>query len=332
MSRRRAPVLVVGATGQLGSQVVLKLAERGERVRALVRQGSRHAHLQVRGVELAVGDLRDAASIDAACRGARAVVATASSVVPRGDETFETVEGRGYAELIATCRRHGHAHVVLISVPVTPVDDEVPLFHWKRQIEQRLQASGLPTTVFRAGPFMDDWLVFIGSRLPMRGDPAALARRPWDFMQRFLGVVGGLVERRGLALIPGSTRVRHAFISVDDTAEYLVRAVLGQPPRGFEAMDIAGPQSLSWTEVAAVMSQVLGRPVRAVGTPSFVFRATQRAMRPFSEAASNIMGLNWVAGRHAMVPDGAAAARRYGVRPTSLEQFLRAKASLPAEA
>ena len=59
-------ILVVGATGQLGTAVVSKLVERGTSVRGLARPTSGYQHLECEGVELAFGDLRDEASLFAA--------------------------------------------------------------------------------------------------------------------------------------------------------------------------------------------------------------------------------------------------------------------------
>ena len=331
-SSDRRPVLVVGASGQLGSRVVKRLAQRGETVRAFVRRTSQHQHLVQARVELALGDLTDAASIDAACRGVRAVFATANSVAPNhqaGPGGFAAVEDRGYAELIAACRRHGVEQFVLISVPVLPVDHKVPLFRYKRLIEQRLMASGVPYTILRAAPFMDDWFALIGSRIPARGDEAALIRRPWPFLQRFIGVVGHMIERRGIAMIPGSPAARHAFIAIDDVAEFMV-CCLGHAPVINAVLDIGGPQVLSWQQVIDLYARVLGRPVRALSTPSVVFRALQVLMRPFSEAASNIMGLNWIIERDTLT-DSDALARTLGIERLAAEPFLRAKVALPAD-
>ena len=62
------PVLIVGATGQLGTAVLRRLVKSGRPVRALVRRSSPHGHLAGPGVEIAFGDLRDAPSLEAACR------------------------------------------------------------------------------------------------------------------------------------------------------------------------------------------------------------------------------------------------------------------------
>ncbi len=61
------PTLVTGATGFLGWHVARKLLARGERVRVLVRDRRRLRELE--GVEVCLGDLRDAASVSAALQG-----------------------------------------------------------------------------------------------------------------------------------------------------------------------------------------------------------------------------------------------------------------------
>ena len=324
----RRPVLVVGASGQLGTRVVQQLAAMQRPVRAFVRPTSRQDHLRLPGVELVRGDLSDLASIDAACRGAGAVIATANAVAPLHGSTFSAVEDRGYAGLIEACRRNECGRLVLISVPVTAHDAAVPLFRYKRLIEQRLFASGHEHAVLRAGPFMDDWFALIGSRLPARGDPAALIHRPWGFLQFFMAAVGSLVDKHGIALVPGPASTQHHFIAIDDVAQYLVRAT-DHPAARNRVLEIGGPQTLSWAEVATLYAQVLKRPVRALSTPGAVFRLQQLLMRPFSEAASNIMGLNWVASRTMPIDDPGHAAT-FGIRLTTAEQFLRAKAALPA--
>jgi uncharacterized protein YbjT (DUF2867 family) len=75
--------LVVGATGMLGSEVCRRLTAAGRPVRALVRVTSDQAKVDMLkgyGAEIVQGDLRDPASLAAACRGIDAVICTASSM------------------------------------------------------------------------------------------------------------------------------------------------------------------------------------------------------------------------------------------------------------
>jgi uncharacterized protein YbjT (DUF2867 family) len=326
------PVLVVGASGQLGTRVVQQLVAARLPVRALVRATSQQEHLRqlaAKGVQVVIGDLRQPASLMAACHGAGAVIATANAVAPTHGSSFKNVEDQGYADLIGACRAQRCGRFVLASVPQTPLDAKVPLFRHKRQIEQRLAASGLEHCVLRAAPFMDDWFAFIGSRLPARGDPAALIHRRWGFLQTFIGAVGNLIEQRGIALVPGPAGTRQAFVAIDDVARALVRASTVEAARN-TTLALAGPQMLSWQDVASLYAQVLSRPVQVVSTPAWVFRLQQIVMRPFSEAASNLMALNALAAQTLPLNDSGTAALLGLPALTTAEQFLRAKAALPA--
>jgi len=74
--------LVVGATGMVGSEICRLLIAAGKPVRGLVRATSDPAkvdQLKGYGVEVVQGDLRDRASLDAACQGVTAAISTASS-------------------------------------------------------------------------------------------------------------------------------------------------------------------------------------------------------------------------------------------------------------
>ena len=101
--------LVVGATGQLGSEICRQLRAGGKPVRALVRAGSAlGAELEASGIQTVAGDLKDPDSLAAACRGATSVVTTANTMMSRrrGD-SFRTVEARGQAALLRTSERNG---------------------------------------------------------------------------------------------------------------------------------------------------------------------------------------------------------------------------------
>ena len=80
-------ILVVGATGQLGSLVVRRLRADGAPVRAMVRDPATAADLAATGAELAVADLRSPGTLDAALDGVTAVVATANSIAPSAPAT-----------------------------------------------------------------------------------------------------------------------------------------------------------------------------------------------------------------------------------------------------
>jgi NADH dehydrogenase len=324
-------ILVVGATGQLGTAVVHRLVKAGAPVRALVRPASPRG-FGGPGIELAFGDLREPESLTAACRGVTTVVATANVVVPRGPYSFEEAEATGYQNLLDACNAEGVRRLVFMSVPVIPREASVTTFRLKRQIEEKIRGSGLAHTIFRGSLFMDDWFALIGSAIPLRGAEAPTLRRPFWFSRGFLGLVGTLIEKRGIALVPGTGKNRHSFVALDDVAEFLAKAALEPDAAPSVIENLGGPQALSYEEVVAIFARVLGRPVRIVRTPATVYRVMADLLEPFSPAAGNLMAMTWALSLSETVFDTEALAKRFGVRLTSAEEFLRAKAALSPEA
>jgi uncharacterized protein YbjT (DUF2867 family) len=99
-------ILVVGATGMLGGVIVRRLLERGDQVRALVRDDTSERALIKAGAQTARGDLRDAASLASACDGISTLITTANSAGRGGEDNVDTVDLEGNRNLIEVCH-HG---------------------------------------------------------------------------------------------------------------------------------------------------------------------------------------------------------------------------------
>jgi uncharacterized protein YbjT (DUF2867 family) len=84
-------VLVAGGTGRLGSVVGAKLLAEGRRVRVMTRTPAKAAALAQLGAEVVVADLRDPASVRAACRGVDHVVAASQALSGKGSNNPRTV-------------------------------------------------------------------------------------------------------------------------------------------------------------------------------------------------------------------------------------------------
>jgi NADH dehydrogenase len=139
--------LIVGATGTLGTEICRLLISAGKPVRGLVRptsNGDKVAMLDALGVNLVLGDLKDRKSLDTACRGARAIISTASSTFSRQEgDSIQSVDLQGQLSLLEAAKAAGVAHFVLVSF--ASVEDEFPLQTAKRTVEEHLKASGIPT-------------------------------------------------------------------------------------------------------------------------------------------------------------------------------------------
>ena len=320
-------ILVVGATGQVGSLVVRRLRANGEPVRAMVRDPSSAADLAATGAELAIGDLGIPGTLDAVLDGVTAIVATANSVAPiRSGDSAAAIE-TGYAELIRRAERAGVSRFVLASVPETPLDDGVPVARSKRRTEQLLAASGLSWLSLRMPPFSEVWLALVGSELPLRGEDRATLTRAYPTLRRFRRVTGRTVERHGVMVVPGPASARQAFLSVHDAAAGLVAAV--RPDTGTGPVDLGGPEVLTWTDVAAIYGRVLGRRVRVVSQPAGAFGVLQRVFAPVAPSLAGVMGLNRLIATSETDWDTTSTAQALGLGPLrTVEQILREKAAL----
>ena len=118
-------------------------------------------------------------------------------------------------------------------------------------------------------------------------------------------------------------------MALDDVASFLVRA-LRHPPARNACFDIGGPEILSWREVGALYSKLLGRSVRVVSlAPPRGLRMAAAALRLLSEAAANQLGILWALADQEIIVDSAPVASLFDVRLTSAEEFLSARLAAP---
>jgi uncharacterized protein YbjT (DUF2867 family) len=320
-------ILVVGATGQVGSLVVRRLRAEGEQVRAMVRDRTAAVDLAATGAELVVADLGRPETLDAALDGVRAVVATANAMAPirRGDSA--ALVDAGYGELVGRAARAGVSRFVLASVPATPLDDSVPVARTKRRTERLLAESGMSWLSLRMPPFTEVWLALVGSEIPLRGEERATLSRSYPTLRRFRRLTGRTVERRGFMLVPGPANARQAFLSVHDAAAALAAAV--RPGTGVGAVDLGGPEVLSWTDVARIFERVLGRRVRVVSQPARGYAVLARVLAPVAPSLAGVMGLNRLLATSESDWDSTATAQHLGLGPLRrVEDVLREKVAL----
>ena len=322
-------ILVIGATGQLGLAAIKKLKTRNAAVRALVRSAEVAARFRGLGVEPVHGDLTDRDSLMRACSGIGIVVATANAAIPtRPGDTFAAVERDGYRNLIQAAKASGVQRFIYTSAPLSRNERLSPLLQFKRETEKALAASGIDSVIFRAGVFMDTAFTMMGSSIPLRGAEGATVLRPFGFANRHFARIKDSIERQHVAMIPGAGTTRHAFICVEDVADFLVAAVFSGPS-GIHL--VGGPEALTFLDVVHLYEQILGITLRVRRAPAPILRAASRLLRPFSPAGANLMALNYIAATEDSPVDLAAAAA-FHVRLTSAEAFLRSKSAIASAA
>jgi len=139
-------VLVTGATGTVGSEVVKALLQRGAHVRALTRAQPKPGRFPG-AVEIALGDLTDPVSVAEAIKGVDKLFLLIGNVP---DEFTQALTAYGLA------KKAGLKHVTYLSVFKADQFLEVPHFSAKFAVEEAIRAGGVPYTILRPGYFVQN--------------------------------------------------------------------------------------------------------------------------------------------------------------------------------
>jgi NADH dehydrogenase len=253
----------------VGGEICRRLSAQRKPVRALVRptgDASRIDELRASGAEVATGDLKDPASIRAACAGATAVLSTASSMLSRqpGD-TIDGVDRIGQLQLIEAAASAGVKHFVYISF--LPIAEDFALQRAKREVEQALIASGMTYTILRPAFFMEIWFS------PALGFDAA-ARRA-----RIYGAGENLIS----------------WISFPNVAEFAVRS-LETPAARNATFALGGPEALSPLQVVRIFEELGGAPFTVEYVMEAVLRVGMTSSRRALDEAFAALSLAYAHG------------------------------------
>ncbi len=217
-------ILVTGAAGKTGLAVIHALTAKGAAVRALVYREDQVQRVRDLGArETIVADMRKQATLAQAVHDVQAVYHICPNVSPD-----EVKIGRS---LISAARTAGVEKFVYHSV-LHPQTKTMP-HHWKKlQVEALLFESGIPCIVLQPASYMQNVLT------------------AWEAI---------IVE--GVYRVPYGVETRLAVVDLEDVAE-VARVVLTQPEHAGATYELAGPEALTQTEVAKILSRRLGRSVR----------------------------------------------------------------------
>jgi uncharacterized protein YbjT (DUF2867 family) len=141
-------ILVAGATGKVGQEVVRQLSAAGVPVRALVRDPVRASHIRLPGVDIVVGDLARPETLDPALSGVDRVFLASPA-----DPEQVTLQGN----MVQACKRSGARHLVKVSVAGGP-DAATQIGRWHWTTEKQIEATGLGFTMLRPNLFMQQTL------------------------------------------------------------------------------------------------------------------------------------------------------------------------------
>jgi len=284
-------ILVVGATGLVGGMITRRLLDQGRTVRILVRAGSDYGTFADRGAEPSLGDLKDPDTLPRALRGVDVVITTASAGSRGGADTAQTVDREGNRNLIGAARAATVKQFIFVSALIATVDHPVPVPRAKAETELTLRGSGLPYTIVAANGIMD-------VMLPL--------------------VVGDRVQAGQDVTLVGEGRRRHSFVAAPDVAAFAVAAVDNSAARD-RRIAVGGPDAVSWRDIVAAYERAAGRPiaVRWIAPGELLPN-----LPPVPGLTELVSGLLAALETFDSPVDMAETARTFGVRLTSLDEFV----------
>jgi NADH dehydrogenase len=241
-------ILLTGATGLVGRELLPILLDSGERVRVLVRDPRRLGANRVR-VQIALGDLADPFSLRNAMRGVKTVIHLAATIRDQPRGTIEELNGLATLRLLQSAERAGVERFVFFSALGASSIQRTRFFRTKALAEKAVADSDLETTVFAP------------SIVYAPGDP-------WV----------SLMERlANLPLLPiaGSGDANYQPICSRDVATCVAAALNGAG--GAPRYELAGPDTLSYDEIAAIVARAAGRSRPLLHVPEPVVKASLRA-------------------------------------------------------
>jgi len=282
-------ILVTGATGLNGGELVRLLSARGVPVRALVRDPSRAGSLSsLPNVDVVEGDMARPETLAEPLRGVERAMLISSS-----NATMLEVQ----SNFIDAARQAGVKHVVKLSGIIPDIDSPFRFARMHGEIELKLERSGLAFTQLRAGEFMHSYF---------RQVPAILARG---------------------ALLLAMEEARIASIDVGDIAEVAATA-LTQPGHEGKTYPLTGPEALTMAEVAERLSAATGREIRYVNVaPEEAKRARLAAGVPeYTADALDELFAERRNGKESQVY--TTFEEIIGRQPTSFDDFARRNAAI----
>ena len=220
-------ILITGATGNNGRELVRQLSLMGQPVRAMVRDSADASKLNGSNVETAIGDFERPETIESALRG----VDKAFLLTPIAEHF---VEWQG--TFINSARRAGLKHLVKFSGMGASSNAESELLRLHHKTDEILRGSGVPFTILQ----------------------------PNSFHQNMLSSIGA-IKTQGKFYLPFKNAAQ-STVDIRDINEVAAR-VLTSPGHDGKTYVITGLEALTFKQVAQKLSTVLGREIEYMDVP-----------------------------------------------------------------
>jgi uncharacterized protein YbjT (DUF2867 family) len=242
-------LLVVGATGTLGRQVVRRALDEGYQVRCLVRNPKKSAFLREWGAELVKADLCQPDTLPFALEGITAVIDAATTRATDSLSIWE-VDWEGKVALIQAAHAAGVDRFVFFSILGAGKYPHVPLMDIKACTEKFLAQANLNYTVLQLG----------------------------GFMQNLIAQYAIPILEKQTVWVTGGSPI--AYMDTQDIAKFAVRA-LSIPETAKRTFPVVGTRAWQANEIVDLCERLSGQPAKRARAQIETMRLVQRVARFF---------------------------------------------------
>lgn len=231
-------IILAGAFGHLGGELLRSLVEGGHEVVAVGRQERPVDGVSREAYAVEERDVTDGASLKGLCDGADAVISTVGLTRAAAGISHYDVDYRGNLNLLEEAKGAGVKKFIYISVIHADQAPGVPMVHAKFLMEEALKKSGVPTIIYR----------------------------PTGFFYDIVKVFRPMIEAGKVTLL-GKKPIRANVMDTRDFADYIT-AHLGDAG---EVVDVGGQETWTYEEIARMCFAAAGVEPRIKTAPPWLF-------------------------------------------------------------
>jgi uncharacterized protein YbjT (DUF2867 family) len=248
-------ILVTGANGFVGRNLVKRLRQEGVAIRAVVRIPAKAQALAEMGAEVVPGDVNDPPSLTAAARGCDRVAHLVGIIQEGRGFTFRSIHVEGTRNVLDAAKQAGAKHVFYQSALGTREGAKSEYHRTKWEAEKLVKASGMPYTILRP----------------------SLIYGPGDL---FTIRLAEMIRLSPVLPIIGSGRSKIQPIYIDDVASCIAKILANGQHTG-KTYEIGGPEQLTYAEVTTTIAGALGVKRPMVRVPMFFMNPMAKVAETF---------------------------------------------------
>jgi uncharacterized protein YbjT (DUF2867 family) len=286
MNNEGSTILVTGATGTVGSEVVRQLSAKGQiGIRAAARSANNPTFKDLKSVEIVELDYNKPETLATAFKNVNKLFL----LTPFQSDMLDLT-----SSLVNAAKKSGIKYIIKQSVMGADAEPGITPGRLHRQAEKIIEESGIPFSFLR----------------------------PNFFMQNFVNFNSPTIKSQGALYAPaGDGKV--SFVDVRDIAAVAVQALINDNQHKGKPFNITGPEALSYGQAAEILSRELGKEIKYVNIPDEDARKGMKDMGMDDWSANSLIDLFDITRKGYASDISSVVEELTGRKPISFSQFVK---------